>query len=433
MSLKIKQLSDKVIAQIAAGEVIERPLSIVKELVENSIDAKATRVEIKLARGGRNLISVTDNGFGIDRYDLNMALCRHATSKLQGDDIENIAHMGFRGEALASIAAVAKIKIKSRVRSENDIQMHSKDNDDEYGERKHEQAPDILIAKSHIGHNGLQDENCRGWMIESDPDKDCRKVATLPISCNPGTSVEVRDIFCYMPHRLRFLRKESTENSSCIDLVERLAIANPNITFSMKVDDRHVLSYESCLDHPDRVTQILGQETVNNLVKVELSRPHISISGYASIPTASRNRQLCGYCYVNGRMVKDVFFNGVIRAAYSDVLPNGLYPSIVLFLEIPQHLTDVNVHPTKTQVRFAEEQEVRGAVIQAIRNSIRNAGASSTFVNHLVRDHQMQIGSQQGQDIQGIGMDNSNKISATTLSKNVLERRDGRGSFNRNT
>ncbi len=331
--MTIKQLSEKAISKIAAGEVIERPLSVVKELIENSLDAQATKISIIFDRGGRSLISVSDNGTGITKDDLPIAFKRHATSKLDEEELDDIRYLGFRGEALASISIVSRLRAISRA----------------YG-------------------------SVNAWEINFDENHS----SLIPAAHTQGTTIEVRDIFFSTPSRIKFLRPEKIENAACIDIVQRLALSVPNVSFNLTVNGRTTLDYKVSAIHnnhikllSNRVIDILSEAFLNNSVHLLYENEDIRITGFTSLPTYreySSRRQV--YCYVNNRMVKDPFLSTCIRNAYYNILPKDQYPTIVIFIEVNTKFIDVNIHPTKAQVRFWYEQKMRNAIYKAIRDSL---------------------------------------------------------------
>ena len=328
--MSIKVLSDKTINRIAAGEVVERPLSVAKELVENSLDAGATNIEIEISRGGRNLVRICDNGCGIPKDELAVAIERHATSKLNEEDINNIQYMGFRGEALPSIASVSKMTISSK----------QKDAD-------------------------------KAWELSIDGGT---KSSVIPTSHPFGTTIEVRDLFCFTPARLKFLKSENSEAAAITDLVNRFALVFKNVSFTLISNDKKVLDYSSEDEHSSsRIGQVLGEEFAENSTEFSTEKAGMRIYGYAALPTYNRNTSSKQYYYVNNRIIRDKFFIGVTKAAYRNLLPNDRYPAIVLFLELPPHMVDVNVHPTKAEVRFRDENLIRGTLIQSIRSAIADS------------------------------------------------------------
>lgn len=327
--MAIKQLSETVINQIAAGEVIERPASVVKELVENALDAGATRIEVATASGGLALIRVTDNGAGMDANDLALSIARHCTSKLQ-DDIHDIRSLGFRGEALPSIGSVSRLSIRSRT-----IDADS--------------GHEIAVEGGRIA-------------------------ALKPVAANRGTMVEVRDLFFATPARLKFMKSERAEATAITDVVRRIALAFPHVRFTLSGTDRSTLDIAATDGIYERVAQIIGQEFSENALPIEAEREGVRLFGQVSIPSFTRANSLTQYLYVNGRPVKDKMLGGAIRGAYMDVLPRDRHAVTALFLEIDPAFVDVNVHPAKADVRFRDPGLVRGLIIGAIRHALAQSG-----------------------------------------------------------
>ncbi len=330
----IRYLPETLINQIAAGEVIERPFAAVKELVENSIDAGASRIEVSLGNGGKAMIVVSDNGKGMDKDDLTAAVDRHATSKLPSDDLVDIKHLGFRGEALASIAAVARINIQSR----------AADTDEAWGIR-----------------------------VEGG-----QKFEPTPSAHPEGTQIEVRDLFFSTPARLKFLKTDRAEFMAVKDTLTRLAMANPGISFRLIHDGKNSLNLPGSDDAQGRMAAILGREFGENAMVIEAEREGIMLSGLASLPTYHRATTQYQYLFVNGRAVRDKLLHGCIRAAYSDVLHGGRHPVVALFINIPPGEVDVNVHPAKAEVRFRDPGIVRGLIISALKHALHEHGQQAS-------------------------------------------------------
>ncbi|EXL08858.1 DNA mismatch repair endonuclease MutL [Aquamicrobium defluvii] len=331
--MPIRQLSETMINQIAAGEVIERPASVVKELVENALDAGAGRIEIVTGGGGLNLIRVTDDGSGMSERELPLAIGRHCTSKL-ADDIHDIRSLGFRGEALPSIGSVARLSIRSRAR------------DSESG--------------AEIGVEGG------------------RITPVRPAPANRGTTVEVRDLFFATPARLKFMKTERAESTATSDIVRRIAIAFPTVRFTLAGADRSTLDLPATGDthegRLERIAQVMGREFADNAIPVDAMREGVRLEGYVSIPSYTRANALQQYAYVNGRPIRDKLFAGAIRGAYADVLPRDRHAVTVLFLTLDPSTVDVNVHPAKADVRFRDPGLVRGLIVGAIRQALADAG-----------------------------------------------------------
>ncbi len=322
--MRIRKLSEGTINRIAAGEVVERPASAVKELVENAIDAGATQIDVAFRGGGKTLIRISDNGSGMEADDLQLAIERHATSKLSDDALINISTLGFRGEALPSIASVARLSLVSRATSD---------------------AHELTID---AGRNG----------------------GIVPATRQRGTDVEVRDLFYATPARLKFLKSDRSETAEAIDIVRRLSLAHPAIGFSFATEEKRWLDCPSGETRIQRIARIMGQDFVDNAVPVSDLRNDISIEGFAGLPTAAKGVTTSQFAFVNGRPVRDKLITGAIRGAYADVLPSGRYPAIALFITCPADRIDVNVHPAKTEIRFRDSAFIRGLIVSAIRRSL---------------------------------------------------------------
>ena len=333
--MQIRKLSEITINKIATGEVVDRPLSVVKELVENSIDAGATEIYINMNRGGRSLISVSDNGVGISKDDLPLAVTRHATSKIMEDDISNIVYMGFRGEALASMATAARLNITSRVT-----------------------------------------EAMQGWNIKLDNGYDSLKdIDISPAPHSIGTTIEVRDLFCFMPNRVRFLKPENTEVVACAELINSLAIVHQKVKFSLIHNDKSIIDMSCSNNLEERISEVWNADFIKNSVYFETRDSgvnKIELYGYVSLPTNNRSSNSKILTFVNKRLVNDNFLNKLVRVAYFNTLPEGLSPSVILFLQMPIKWVDVNIHPNKSEVRFSDERMIREVVINSIRDAIRN-------------------------------------------------------------
>lgn len=341
--MTIRQLSETLINQIAAGEVIERPASAAKELIENALDAGATRIEIATAGGGKTLLRVTDNGSGMAPADLELAIRRHCTSKLD-KDLLDIRTLGFRGEALPSIGSVAKLSLLSRTA--------------EAGE-----GAEISVTGG--------------------------KVAPVrPAAANRGTVVEVRDLFFATPARLKFLKSEKAEASAISDVVRRMAIAFPQVRFVLSGSDRTTLEFPATgSDRLARIAQVLGRDFRDNAIEIDAAREGVRLTGFAGVPTFNRGNSLNQFAFVNGRPVQDKLIWAALRAAYAETIPHGRYPVAVLAIEIDPALVDVNVHPAKSDVRFRDPGLVRGLIIGAIREALAREGdrAATTGAAGLMR------------------------------------------------
>lgn len=336
--MAIRILPDTLVNQIAAGEVIERPASVVKELVENAIDAGASSIEITLVDGGKSLIAVADNGKGMAREDLELAVERHATSKLPDDDLFHIGYLGFRGEALPSIASVARLSVTSRSR---------------------------------------QAEN--GWRMEVNGGV---KQSPVPAASAAGTRVEVRDLFYAAPARLKFLKTAAGEVTQCVDIVNRIALANPQISFYLIDGQKKKISLNACQGELfdarlKRLSDVMGREFGENSLLINAERDHLRISGDVSLPTYNKANSLSQYLFVNNRPVRDKLLLGAVKGAYQGVLEIGRYPLCALFFDVDPDYVDVNVHPTKAEVRFFDGAAVRGLLVSAIRNAL-TAGSRQT-------------------------------------------------------
>ena len=331
--MPIRQLSETVINQIAAGEVIERPASVVKELVENAIDAGASRVEVATAGGGLSLIRVADDGSGMDAGDLALSVARHCTSKL-ADDIHDIRSLGFRGEALPSIGSVARLSIR---------------------------------ARTHEGDHGNE------IAVEGG-----RLSAVRPVAANRGTLVGVRALFFATPARLKFMKGERAEATAITEIVRRIAIAFPHVRFTLSGSDRSTLEFSACEPGDaglrQRIAQVIGAEFADNALAIDAERSGVRLAGLASIPSYTRANALYQYLYVNGRPVRDKMLAGAIRGAYADVLPRDRHAVVALFLTLDPSLVDVNVHPAKADVRFRDPGLVRGLIVGAVRQALAEAG-----------------------------------------------------------
>ena len=330
--MSIRRLPEHLVNRIAAGEVVERPASALKELVENAIDAGATRIAVRLAGGGVDLIEVVDDGCGMTPADMALALERHATSKLPDEAIEAVSTLGFRGEALPSIASVARLTLESRVR----------------------------------GADGWRRVVDNGAVVEEGP-------AALP----PGTRVRVEGLFERVPARRKFLRTARAEYGASLDIVRRLAMARPDIAFSVEHDGRRTLSTNAPEDRPARVASLTDRALAENSVAVDLEREGIRLGGVAGLPTFNRGVADHQYLFVNGRPVKDRLLVGAVRGAYAEMMPRDRHPVVALFLDLPASEVDVNVHPAKTEVRFREPQMIRGLIVSGLRRALDEAGHRS--------------------------------------------------------
>jgi DNA mismatch repair protein MutL len=336
--MPIRQLSPETINRIAAGEVVERPASVVKELAENALDAGASEIEVVTASGGLALIRVTDNGNGMGPDDLALCVERHATSKLSEEDLFSIGTLGFRGEALPSIGSIAKLTIVSRAKG----------------------AKDALAISVDCG----------------------AKSAIKPAAANAGTRVEVRDLFASVPARLKFLKSERAENAAVSEVVKRLAMAHPLVGFTLTMGERTSLRLpreaEGPNGHLQRLGRIMGQEFMADALSVAGNRDGVAVAGFAGLPTLHRNDASQQYLFVNGRPVKDKLLIGAVRGAYGDLIPRGRHPLLALFLTLPPADVDVNVHPAKAEVRFRDAGRVRSVIVNGLSMALHAAGHRAT-------------------------------------------------------
>jgi len=329
--MPIRILPSNLVNQIAAGEVVERPASVVKELVENSIDAGASSIEVTLVDGGKSLIMISDNGKGMSAEELSLAVERHATSKLPDDNLFNINFLGFRGEALPSISSVARLTIITRQEGE---------------------------------------EN--GWKIEVNGGE---KSEVVPAAHNKGTRIEVRDLFYSTPARLKFLKSSTSETGQCVDILNRIALANPHISFYLTEGSKKRISLNACQGdlfdaRLERLADVMGRQFGENSLLIDAVRDNLRISGYVSLPTLNKANSLSQYLFVNNRPVRDKLLLGAIKGAYQDVLASNRYPMCALFFDIDPAYVDVNVHPAKAEVRFYDNALVRGLLVSAIRTAL---------------------------------------------------------------
>jgi DNA mismatch repair protein MutL len=369
---EIRQLDEVAVNRIAAGEVVERPASAVKELIENALDAGATRIELAIKDGGKSLIRVTDDGHGMSERDMPMALSRHATSKIDGSDLLNIHTFGFRGEALPSLGAVGRLTITSRARGS-------------------ENAFSIAVP-------GGQAEPLR------------------PAALTRGTVVELRDLFYATPARLKFLRTDRAEMQAISDVVKRLAMAEPYVGFTIRDlsgGDQGRVTFRADPEAGDlfeamgaRLRQILGADFAANALQIDAEREGITLTGFAALPTYSRGAATAQYLFVNGRPVRDKLLVGALRGAYSDFLSRDRHPAVALFLECDPERVDVNVHPAKAEVRFRDPGVARGLIVSALKHALAQAShrASTTVADATLgafrpepagRIYQMDMPSQQ--------------------------------------
>ena len=324
--MTIRILDTNLVNQIAAGEVLERPSAAIKELIENAIDAGATRIDVAIEDGGKSFLSVTDDGFGMDKSELSLAIERHATSKIPDNDLSNIGSFGFRGEALPSIGAVARLTIISKAKSSSEAYKITV----EGGEKS--------------------------------------AVSPAPLSC--GTRVEVRDMFYATPARLKFLKASTTETGKIEDTIKHIAMANPAISFSLKDEKKERLRYYSAPDLQTRFSDIMKEDIMGNFATLATAGGGVKITGFASLPTYTKGNSLQQYLFVNGRPVKDRLLLGAIKGAYQGLISSDRFPVVAIFIQMPASDVDVNVHPAKAEVRFKDAGLIRGLIVTAIRNAL---------------------------------------------------------------
>ncbi len=339
--MTIRILPNTLINQIAAGEVVERPASVLKELVENAIDAGASKIEVLLKEGGKTLLTVVDDGKGMSQDELSLAVERHATSKLPDDNLFNIHYLGFRGEALPSIASVARLSI---------------------------------VSRAHNSENAWKIEVCGG-----------QKSEICPAALAKGTRIEVRDLFYATPARLKFLKTAAAETGQCVDILNRIALANPHISFYLSDEKSRKVALNAQQGELfdarlKRLADVMGREFGENSFLINAQRESLKISGYTSLPTLNKANSLSQYLFVNNRPVRDKLLLGAIKGAYQDVLAGGRYPMCALFFDIDPAYVDVNVHPAKAEVRFYDNALVRGLLVSAIRNGLNQASQRSANV-----------------------------------------------------
>ena len=338
--MAIRRLPPTLVNRIAAGEVVERPASAVKELVENAIDAGATRIEVSLRDGGRTLLSVVDDGAGMSPEEMALAVERHATSKLPADDLDDIATLGFRGEALPSIASVSRFQLTSRPKG----------------------ADSAFTLHIEAGRTGRP----------------------MPAPHPPGTRVEVRDLFYATPARLKFLKASRTEALHVVDVLRRLAMAFPGIAFSLDDDGRTALNYpgvgsdllarDPVAARLARLSAIMGRDFADNALPIDAVREGFRLTGHIGLPTLNRGNAQLQFLFVDGRPVRDRLLGGAVRGAYQDFLARDRHPLVALFLDAPRGHVDVNVHPAKAEVRFRDAGIVRGLIVGALRHALAEAG-----------------------------------------------------------
>jgi len=331
--MSIRRLDPLLIDRIAAGEVVERPAAAIKELVENALDAGATRIDVAIEKGGRGLIRVSDDGLGMDAEDLALCVERHATSKIPDGDLTTIATLGFRGEALPSIASVSRLEIRTRARGAD-------------------RAFEMRV-------------------------EDGVKGAPRPSAHPQGTRVEARDLFAATPARLKFLKSDRGESQACADVVRRLALANPQTRFSFASEIGASFDWPACgageAGERERMRQALGEDFIANALRIDALREGVCLSGYVGLPTLNKPNALSQYFFVNGRAARDKLIAGALRAAYLDYLPQGRHAVAALFVACDPKEVDVNVHPAKAEVRFRDSGLVRGLIVGAVKQALEGA------------------------------------------------------------
>ncbi len=346
----IKILDQQLANQIAAGEVVERPASVVKELIENSLDAGSTQINVDIKKGGVQLIRVRDNGSGIAKEDLLLALSRHATSKIRSlDDLENVVSLGFRGEALASIASVSRLQLSSKV-------------------------------------NG----GAAAWSVTAEGRDTEIKLA--PIAHPNGTSLEIRDLFFNTPARRKFLRTETTEFNHLQEVINRAALSRFDVAFSLKHNEKQILNLAAAENHQSqekRVAAICGKTFMEHAVHIAAERDGLKLSGWIGLPTFSRSQMDLQYFYINGRVIRDKVLGHAVRQAYHDVLYGGRFPAFVLYLEIDPQQVDVNVHPTKHEVRFRDSRQIHGFVFSVISEALAKVKPADVVENSAVAQNRV--------------------------------------------
>lgn len=338
---QIKVLPQRIVNQIAAGEVIERPSSVVKELVENAIDAGATEITVKIVDGGKNFISVADNGSGMDKDSLGLCIMSHATSKLSSENLFDIHTFGFRGEALPSIASVSRLSITT---SDN--------------------------------------EESEAWQLRMEGQAN---LGTAPASRSRGTTIEVRDLFFATPARLKFLKSESYETEKCRSIFNDLALANCGVSFRFTDSGSEKARYEKTDKLAKRINDIFGESFSKNIFEMKGTRGDLSLHGYIGVPTFNKSASNQQYFFVNNRLVKDKTFASAIKSAYAGLIPHGRYPVAILYLDMPYNEVDVNVHPAKTEVRFRDTERIRSFIVSELKRAIESYGSNRSTTDMMDR------------------------------------------------
>lgn len=389
--MSIRILPPTLINRIAAGEVVERPASVVKELVENALDAGSTRIDVTLEQAGKNRIIVADNGKGMTRDELALAIQRHATSKLPSDDLLDIRFLGFRGEALPSIASVSRMHITSRT------------------------AGSANAWSLHIEGGDVHD-------IE-------------PATLTSGTRIEVRDLFFATPARLKFLKSDRTEVSQALDMMSRLAMAHPEVSFTLISDGKTLLATDGTqgdlLDtRLARLRAIMGKDFADNALALAKQRDELTLTGFAALPTFNRGTSADQYLFVNNRPVRDKLLLGAVKGAYQDVLAHDRHPVVALFVTLPSDEVDVNVHPAKAEVRFRDSSAIRGLIVGAIKHALSEAGfrASSSVAGDALSHFSMgyDVPRQQGDPLPPLQGDYAYRASGGSYNRASLFEPAGR-------
>lgn len=331
----IRVLPQHLINQIAAGEVVERPSSVIKELMENALDAKATSIEVKIVDAGKSLISVSDDGCGMDAETIKLCILSHATSKLESDDLLDINTFGFRGEALPSITSISRVNIVSSQNGEVAWQLHVEGN--------------------------------------SDP-------VLSPASRRQGTTVEVRDLFFATPARLKFLKSDATESDSCYSIFNRVALANPHVEFKLVENGREKFRYKRCESFGERIDEVLGEDFSRNTLPVDVRCGAFHLHGVIGVPTFNKATSSQQIFFVNGRFVRDKLLSVALKAAYANLVPKGRHAVAVLHLDLPNYEVDVNAHPAKIEVRFRHSDQVRHFIIRELKDALTSSVASCAVV-----------------------------------------------------
>jgi len=385
----IKKLPDNLINQIAAGEVIERPSSALKELIENSIDAGASKISIYLSEGGKTLIEVIDDGMGMNRHDLKMCLERHATSKINDGDLIHINSLGFRGEALPSIGSIANLVIES--------------------------------------YDKLKDEAWKISIINN-------KKNIEPSLIRFGTKVTITDLFLKVPARLKFMKTNATELRYCKEVVKHLAMSHPKISFSLTIDSKRIFNWEKSEKADfegikNRLYQVMGEDFIKSSVSVHIERDGLILAGMVGMPTLNRNTGREQYLFVNNRPVKDRNLIGALRGAYKGLIEHNRFPVAVLFLDILSQDVDINVHPAKVEVRFKDSGKVRSIIVSGVRKALEKAGLntaseiSNALIDKISFDEQVINDNSSNINLQNINLSPSSRFAENIDSESFNNQR----------